>query len=43
MRLQARKSVIEHLENESKIHQIVEKEQEVPVSEEVRIRLKLFF
>ena len=30
---EARKSVIEHLENEGKIHQIVEKEQEVPVSE----------
>jgi|TARA_B100001758_G_scaffold112259_1_gene96140 valyl-tRNA synthetase len=29
----ARKSVIEYLENEGKIHQIVEKEQEVPVSE----------
>ena len=30
---EARKSVIEYLESESKIHQIVEKEQEVPVSE----------
>ena len=30
---EARKSVIEYLENEGKIHQIVEKEQEVPVSE----------
>ena len=30
---EARKSVIEHLENEGRIHQIVEKEQEVPVSE----------
>ena len=29
----ARKSVIEYLENEGKVHQIVEKEQEVPVSE----------
>tara|TARA_B100000519_G_scaffold22735_1_gene16083 strand:- start:3904 stop:6372 length:2469 start_codon:yes stop_codon:yes gene_type:complete len=29
----ARKSVIEYLETEGKIHQIVEKEQEVPVSE----------
>ena len=30
---EARKSVIEYLESENKIHQIVEKEQEVPVSE----------
>lgn len=30
---EARKSVIEFLENEGKVHQIVEKEQEVPVSE----------
>ena len=30
---EARKSVIEHLESEGKIHQIIEKEQEVPVSE----------
>ena len=30
---EARKSVIEYLEGENKIHQIVEKEQEVPVSE----------
>ena len=30
---EARKSVIEYLENEEKIHQIIEKEQEVPVSE----------
>ena len=30
---EARKAVIEYLENEGKVHQIVEKEQEVPVSE----------
>lgn len=30
---EARKSVIEYLESEDKIHQIIEKEQEVPVSE----------
>ena len=31
--VEARKAVLEYLENENKIHQIVEKEQEVPVSE----------
>ena len=38
----ARKSVIEYLETEGKIHQIVEKEQEVPVSERGKILLKSF-